>query len=237
MRSTPTRSSSASSATRWPSPRATSPAAPRSPEAAEAWAFAAGRLIELEAHLPLRVWRFEDLIADTAAVGEGDLRLRRPRPLRRAGGLPAGQGTHRRRRRGHPRQPQGRSLLRLRRDGPAHARGRQRTRPRTSDPRPPAPNSPRAVRRGCGISAMQRPCPESLDRKGRRCRRFVASHQRAYGIPIGLWPAAAPQVFLLLPLTATPGGDDQRQSVHLLFWIKSYDCRSTKSTSPRKCHN
>ncbi len=29
----------------------------------------------------------------------------------------------------------------------------------------PRPNSPRAVRRGCGISAMQRPCPESLDRK------------------------------------------------------------------------
>jgi hypothetical protein len=40
------------------------------PEAAEAWAFAAGRLIELEATLPLRVWRFEDLIADTADVAK-----------------------------------------------------------------------------------------------------------------------------------------------------------------------
>ena len=37
-------------------------------EAAEAWAFAAGELARLEGSLPLRVWRFEDLVADTAAV-------------------------------------------------------------------------------------------------------------------------------------------------------------------------
>ena len=38
--------------------------------AAEAWAFAAGQLIELEARLKLRVWRFEDLVADTAGVAQ-----------------------------------------------------------------------------------------------------------------------------------------------------------------------
>ena len=36
--------------------------------AAEAWAFAAEHLITLQATLPLKVWRFEDLLADTAGV-------------------------------------------------------------------------------------------------------------------------------------------------------------------------
>ena len=37
-------------------------------EAAAAWAFAAGQLAELGDRLPLRVWRFEDLVADTPRV-------------------------------------------------------------------------------------------------------------------------------------------------------------------------
>jgi hypothetical protein len=36
--------------------------------AAEAWAFAAGELAALGKRLPLRVWRFEDLLADPARV-------------------------------------------------------------------------------------------------------------------------------------------------------------------------
>ena len=43
--------------------------------AAEAWAFAASQLVELQARLPLRVWRFEDLVAETAADGRRGLRL------------------------------------------------------------------------------------------------------------------------------------------------------------------
>ena len=106
--STPTRSSSASSATRRRSARGTSPAAPRSAAAAAAWAFAAGELIALQAALPLKVWRFEDLLADTAGVAGAIYRFAGLDPDAARGRLPAGQGAdHRCRRRG-PRHPQGR---------------------------------------------------------------------------------------------------------------------------------